>query len=74
MPSPKATYAIFAQEGMAEKSIVRNKLVIEFYLTMVVLERVRGLRLRSVAGFLVVAEHLITNRIVRGILDEPTQA
>lgn len=45
---------------MAEKSIVRNKLVIEFYLTMVVLERVRGLRLRSVASFLVVAEHHIT--------------
>jgi hypothetical protein len=56
---------------MAEKSIVRNKLVIEFYLTMVVLERVRGLRLRSVASFLVVSEHHITNRITRRIRDEP---
>lgn len=56
---------------MAEKSIVRNKLVIEFYLTMVVSERMRGLRLRSVAGFLVVTGHLIINRIVGRILDEP---
>lgn len=59
---------------MAEKSIVRNKLVIEFCLTMVVSERMRGLRLRSVAGFLVVAGHLIINRIVGRILDEPASA